>query len=218
MTIGINVAPKTLDLTTNADAAIPEVLLYNVYQGLVKLDGAGKIVPSLAESWKVNATGKVYTFVLRKGVRFQNGDALTSNDVVYSFERVLTSVAKGKPHPHADEMAPVRTVKAIDRTTVRVTLKQRSNDWLYAMTGPAGVILDQKAVATIATRPVGTAPTRSRRTCRATASRSSRTRRTGARRPASTRSSSVPTTTRARSSTPSWRATSTSSTTCSHPS
>ena len=89
VTIGINVAPKTLDLTTNADAAIPEVLLYNVYQGLVKLDGAGKIVPSLAESWKVNATGKVYTFVLRKGVRFQNGDALTSNDVVYSFERVL---------------------------------------------------------------------------------------------------------------------------------
>jgi peptide/nickel transport system substrate-binding protein len=158
VTIGINVAPKTLDLTTNADAAIPEVLLYNVYQGLVKLDGAGKVVPSLADSWKVNATGKVYTFVLHKGIKFQNGDALTADDVVYSFERVLTSVAKGKPHPHADEMAPVRSVKAIDRTTVRVTLKQRSNDWLYAMTGPAGVILDQKAVASIATHPVGTGP------------------------------------------------------------
>jgi peptide/nickel transport system substrate-binding protein len=158
VTIGINVAPKTLDLTTNADAAIPEVLLYNVYQGLVKLDPQGKVVPLLADSWTVNATGKVYTFVLHKGVKFQNGDPLTANDVVYSFERVLTSVANGKPHPHADEMAPVRTVKAIDRTTVRVTLKHRSNDWLYAMTGPAGVILDQKAVATIATHPVGTGP------------------------------------------------------------
>jgi peptide/nickel transport system substrate-binding protein len=158
VTVGMNVAPKTLDLTTNADAAIPEVLLYNVYEGLVKLDPAGKVVPLLARSWNVNATGKVYTFVLQKGVRFQNGDALTAADVVYSIERVLKSVDTGKPHPHADDMAPVRTVTAIDKLTVKVTLKQRSNGWLYAMTGPAGVILDPKATGTIATHPIGTGP------------------------------------------------------------
>jgi peptide/nickel transport system substrate-binding protein len=55
-------------------------------------------------------------------------------------------------------MAPVRTVKAIGKLTVQVTLKQRSNGWLYAMTGPAGVILDPRATATIATHPVGTGP------------------------------------------------------------
>jgi peptide/nickel transport system substrate-binding protein len=157
VTVGASLAPSTLDLTTTADASIPEALLYNVYEGLVKLDAAGKVVPLLADSWKVSANGRVYTFVLHRGVQFQNGDPLTAGDVVYSFERVLKPPS-GKPHPHADDMAPVRSVKAVDRTTVRVTLKQRSNGWLYAMAGPAGVILDQKAVATIATKPVGTGP------------------------------------------------------------
>jgi peptide/nickel transport system substrate-binding protein len=157
VTVGASLAPSTLDLTTTADAAIPEALLYNVYEGLVKLDAAGKVVPLLADSWKVSANGRVYTFVLHRGVQFQNGDPLTAGDVVYSFERVLKPPS-GKPHPHADDMAPVRSVKAVNRTTVRVTLKQRSNGWLYAMAGPAGVILDQKAVATIATKPVGTGP------------------------------------------------------------
>jgi peptide/nickel transport system substrate-binding protein len=157
VTIGASVAPGTLDLTTTADASIPEALLYNVYEGLVKLDPSGKVVPLLAVSWKVSANGRVYTFVLHKGVTFQNGDPLTANDVAYSFERVLDPPSK-KAHPHADDMAPVRTVKAVNLTTVRITLKQRSNGWLYAMAGPAGVILDQKAVATIATKPVGTGP------------------------------------------------------------
>jgi peptide/nickel transport system substrate-binding protein len=158
VTIGASLAPTTLDLTTTADASIPQALLYNVYEGLVKLDPAGKVVPLLAVTWKVSANGRVYTFVLHKGVTFQNGDALTANDVVYSFERVLKPPAKVHPHPHADDMAPVQSLKAVNRTTVRVTLKQRSNGWLYAMTGPAGVILDQKAIATIATKPVGTGP------------------------------------------------------------
>jgi peptide/nickel transport system substrate-binding protein len=157
VTIGASLAPTTLDLTTTADASIPEALLYNVYEGLVKLDARGKVVPLLAESWKISANGRVYTFVLHKGVKFQNGDPLTANDVVYSFERVLKPPSK-KQHPHADDMAPVRAVKAVNLQTVRVTLKQRSNGWLYAMAGPAGVILDQKAVAAIATKPVGSGP------------------------------------------------------------
>ena len=157
VTVGASLAPTTLDLTTTADASIPEALLYNVYEGLVKLDAAGKVVPLLADSWKVSANGHVYTFVLHKGVHFQNGDPLTAGDVAYSIERVLNPPS-GKPHPHADDMAPVRSVTAVNRTTVRVSLKQRSNGWLYAMAGPAGVILDQKAVATIATKPVGTGP------------------------------------------------------------
>jgi peptide/nickel transport system substrate-binding protein len=157
ITIGASLAPTTLDLTTTADASIPEALLYNVYEGLVKLDPAGKVVPLLAVSWKVSANGRAYTFVLHRDVRFQNGDPMTASDVVYSFERVLEPPS-GKPHPHADDMKPVQSVKAVNRTTVRVTLKHRSNGWLYAMAGPAGVILDKKAVATIATKPVGTGP------------------------------------------------------------
>jgi peptide/nickel transport system substrate-binding protein len=158
VTIGATLAPPTLDLTRNAAAAIPEVLLYNVYQGLVKLDPNGKIVPLLARSWTISDNGRIYTFVLQKGVRFQNGDPFTADDVAFSFERVLDPPANTPPHPHADDMAPVKAVKAVGPYTVRITLKQRSNDWLYAMTGPAGVILDPKAIGTLATKPVGTGP------------------------------------------------------------
>jgi peptide/nickel transport system substrate-binding protein len=133
------------------------VLLYNVYEGLVKLDKVGKIKPLLAKSWTLSKNGLVYTFTLQKGVRFQNGDALTAADVVFSFERVLHPPPH-HPHPHADDMAPVKTVQAVDATTLRVTLKQRSHGWLYAMTGPAGVIFDPKAISTLATHPVGTGP------------------------------------------------------------
>jgi peptide/nickel transport system substrate-binding protein len=155
VTIGATLAPDTLDLTTDAAAAIPEALLYNVYEGLVKLDRQGQIVPLLATSWTTSDNGRVYTFLLQKNVTFQNGDPFTADDVVFSFERVIAPESK---HPHKDDMAPIRTVKAVGRYTVRVTLKQRSNDWLYALTGPAGVILDPKAVGKIATHPVGTGP------------------------------------------------------------
>jgi peptide/nickel transport system substrate-binding protein len=155
VTVGATLAPPSLDLTTNAAAAIPEVLLYNVYEGLVKLDPEGKVAPLLAQSWTVSGTGLVYTFTLQKGVRFQNGDALSAQDVVFSFERVL---APASTHPHKDDMAPVKTIKAVGPNTVRVTLKHRSHGWLYAMAGPAGVILDPKAISTIATHPVGTGP------------------------------------------------------------
>ncbi len=70
VTIGASLAPTTLDLTTTADASIPEALLYNVYEGLVKLDPAGKVVPLLAASWKVSANGRVYTFVAAQGRAF----------------------------------------------------------------------------------------------------------------------------------------------------
>jgi peptide/nickel transport system substrate-binding protein len=157
VTIGATLAPPTLDLTRNAAAGIPEVLLYNVYEGLVKLDRAGKIRPLLAQSWTVSKNGLVYTFKLHAGVRFQNGDPLTADDVVFSFERVLHPPPH-HAHPHADDMAPVKTMQAVGPTTVRVTLEQRSHGWLYAMTGPAGVIYDPKAISTLATHPVGTGP------------------------------------------------------------
>ena len=51
-----------------------------------------------------------------------------------------------------------RRCRQSNPTTVRVTLKQRSHGWLYAMTGSAGVIFDPKAISTLATHPVGTGP------------------------------------------------------------
>ena len=57
---------------------------YNVFDALVEWDFDGKIVPALAESWKVD--GKNITFALRKGVKFHNGDPLTAADVKFSID------------------------------------------------------------------------------------------------------------------------------------
>jgi len=76
------------------DPAIPpnrdtETVLRNIYDALVAHTLDGKVVPQLATSWhKVGPA--VYDFTLRSGVKFQNGDPLTADDVVFTFERVLT--------------------------------------------------------------------------------------------------------------------------------
>ncbi len=89
--IGLQLEPPTLDLTTTAAAAIPQVLLYNVYETLVKLDETGSIQPLLAESWELSDDGLEYTFQLRKGVKFHNGDPFNADTVVFSINNVLQS-------------------------------------------------------------------------------------------------------------------------------
>jgi len=64
ITLGLIAEPANLDFTKTDGAAIPQALLVNVYEGLVKLDQDGKIVPALATSWKVSDDHKTYTFEL----------------------------------------------------------------------------------------------------------------------------------------------------------
>ena len=63
-----------LDPTTAAAAAIGEVVHYNILEGLTKINVDGTVTPLLAESWSATPDGKSYTFKLRKGIRFQDGE------------------------------------------------------------------------------------------------------------------------------------------------
>ncbi|ERM02588.1 hypothetical protein Q644_02020 [Brucella intermedia 229E] len=80
-------------MTTN-DYTIP----LNVYDRLVEAEtvapGQSEIVPSLAESWEVSEDGKTYTLHLRKGVMFHNGEELTADDVVFTYDRMLNPATK----------------------------------------------------------------------------------------------------------------------------
>ncbi len=64
-----------LDPTMAPAAAIGEVVHMSVLEGLTKINMDGKITPLLAESWTIDPDGKVYTFKLRKGVKFHDGEA-----------------------------------------------------------------------------------------------------------------------------------------------
>ncbi|MHB1894097.1 MAG: ABC transporter substrate-binding protein [Candidatus Dormibacteria bacterium] len=156
LTIGSsNVFPPTLNPTANASQAIDEVIDYNVLQHLVQLAPSGKIVPILASSWTVSSGNKVFTFTIRKGVKFSNGDPLTPADVVFSLKRVY---ATGSTYPYA-KVFDVASVTTVGSDQVQVTLTSPSWEWLYNLAAYSnGVILDPSAISTMATDPVGTGP------------------------------------------------------------
>ena len=60
-----------------------------LYEGLVKINTKGEIVPSLAESWEISEDGKEYTFYLRKGVVFSDGEKFDANAVKANFDAIM---------------------------------------------------------------------------------------------------------------------------------
>jgi oligopeptide transport system substrate-binding protein len=77
-----------LDPQVNFDAAAGWILA-DAYEGLVNFDPTGKIIPGAAESWDVSADGKTYTFHLREGLKWSNGDPLVAQDFVNGVLRTL---------------------------------------------------------------------------------------------------------------------------------
>jgi oligopeptide transport system substrate-binding protein len=84
----LTVEPGSFDPAKAQDIYTSEMLI-NVFEGLVRYDDQNRIVPVLAERWEVSADGKTYTFHLRQGVNFHNGQPVTAEDVKYSWERAL---------------------------------------------------------------------------------------------------------------------------------
>ena len=154
LSIGLAAEPASLDFTTTDGAAIPQVLLYNVYESLVKLDQKGAIQPALANSWTVSKDGKTYTFDLVDGAKFTDGHAFTADDAVFSIERVK----KDWTISLKSAMDVVSSAKALSPTKLEVTLTHPSNDWLYRMTTRVGAMMTKDGVAKLATQPVGTGP------------------------------------------------------------
>lgn len=155
LSVALTGEPVNLDFTTTAGAAIPQAMMSNVYEGLVKVDQDGKIQPLLAKEWKLSADRKSYTFTLQEGVKFSNGADFTAEDVKFSIERVKSSAWTNGLKAKMDV---VDSVKVDSPTQVTVTLKDPSQAWLYSMTTLVGAMFDESGVADLANKPVGTGP------------------------------------------------------------
>lgn len=110
---------------TNLDphfaTSIADIMLsHQVYDFLVFVDGDNNVVPHIATSWD-SPDGKVWTFEIRSGIKFHNGDELTADDVVYSFDR-LRDKAVGAPT--AGLYANIEKIEAPDPTHVVFTLAE----------------------------------------------------------------------------------------------
>ncbi len=154
LSIGLVAEPASLDFTTTDGAAIPQALLGNVYETLVKQDDSGKIVPSLAKSWTTSPDRKTYTFDLVDNAKFTNDKPFTAADAVFSINRVKTAWTISLK----SAMDVVQEAKALSPTQLQVTLSKPSNDWLFRMTTRIGAMFSESGVSALATDPIGTGP------------------------------------------------------------
>ncbi|MFV0386033.1 ABC transporter substrate-binding protein [Paracoccus sp. (in: a-proteobacteria)] len=94
----------------------------NLYDGLTTVDGAGTVVPQLAESWTVSDDNLTYTFKLKEGATFQDGSPVEASDVVYSVNRLL-ALNEGPAHLFAGLITP-DSISAPDAHTVEIRLSK----------------------------------------------------------------------------------------------
>ena len=154
--LGIVLEPPGLDPTMAPAASIGEIVHYSVLEGLTKINMDGSITPLLAESWSIDPDGKSYTFKLKKGVKFHDGEAFDAADVKFSFERAKADGSTNKAKKAVfDNIARIDTP---DPSTVIVVLNQADGNFLFRMGENTAVILDPKSAATTSTKPIGTGP------------------------------------------------------------
>ena len=125
MTWGVHItlASRWLDPAETEGIITPFMVLYALHDALVKPMPAGPNTPSLAESWSHSKDGLTYEFVIRRGVKFHNGDPVTAADVKFSFERYRGSGAKALKER-------VREIEIVDAGRVRFHLKDPWPDFM----------------------------------------------------------------------------------------
>jgi len=155
--VGLVLEPPHMDPTSNAAAAIDEVVYANLFEGLTRFGPDGDIEPGLAQSWDVSEDGLIYTFHLAESVTFHDGSALTADDAVFSLDR-----ARAEDSVNAQKFlfADIESVEAADDLTVVVTLSQPNGNFPFNMAWGDAVIVAPESAETNATDPVGTGPFR----------------------------------------------------------
>src|SRR5262245_54700407 len=138
----VTIAPTWFDPSTAPPQTTPFGILYALHDALVRPLPGQRMAPSLAQSWRESPDGLTYEFKLRRGLTFHNGDAVTADDVKFSFDRYRGA--------GADELhARVRQVEVLDSLTVRFHLKEPWPDFMtfYGTTATAaGLVVPKKYV------------------------------------------------------------------------
>ena len=123
---GFPTEPATLDPLSSKGTADSRSILFNVFEGLVKPDTAGRLVPCLAESWTIERNGRIYIFTLREGVRFHDGSIVSPADVKFSLDTAVASGFEGLNN--LDE------ITITGENKIRVALKSPDPEFLPYLT------------------------------------------------------------------------------------
>src|SRR5216117_4574681 len=155
----VTIAPTWFDPSTAPPQITPFGILHALHDGLVKPLPDQKMGNSLAESWTESPDGLTYEFKLRRGLKFHNGEPVTTEDVKFSFDRYKGA---GATELHAR----VRQVEVVDPLTIRFQLKEPWPDFMtfYGTTATAaGLVVPKKYVTQVGDEgfrrhPIGAGP------------------------------------------------------------
>ena len=137
--IGWAGAPANLDpISASADTEI--ALLNAIYDYLVDTDVENNLVPRLATDWEVSDDGLTYTVTIAEGVTFHNGDPLTLDDIIWTFDRL-----RSPDTATADLFANIESIEPGEGNTLVFTLTEPNPDFMYTLTDNHAVILQANA-------------------------------------------------------------------------
>ncbi len=144
--------PGNLDIRETAGAALDQILVDNVYQGLVARTPEQEIVPALAYDWTVSEDGLTYEFSLQDGITFHDGQELTPQDVVWSL-----TTRKNSQWRDAKRLEKIQTITA-EGQTITITLSEPDSTLLWNLTGRAGLVFKEGDTIDYKTATNGTGP------------------------------------------------------------
>ncbi|MDY6800993.1 MAG: ABC transporter substrate-binding protein [Bacteroidota bacterium] len=140
-----------------------------IFNGLVQMDNQLSIKPCIAKSWEISKNGKLYTFFLRKDVRFHHSKAfpggkgriVTAHDFEYSLNRI-TNPKTGSPGAWIFNQVAENGIAAINDTTLQIKLKNSFPAFLGLLTMPYCSVIPKEAIdyynQDFRNHPVGTGP------------------------------------------------------------
>jgi ABC-type transport system substrate-binding protein len=160
--------PRSLDPALSTDVPTGRAVAY-IFDGLTRFTPDAKVVPGLAKSWEVTPDGLTYTFHLRSGVKFHDGQPFGAKNVIFTFQRVLDPKTKGGrgwplyPIKGAEDYAAGKAgaeigVTAANESTVVITLKEPLAIFPKLLAMPVTSMVAPHGAADLGQKPIGTGP------------------------------------------------------------
>jgi peptide/nickel transport system substrate-binding protein len=153
--VALSHEPPHLDPTVGEDPATLAVSYQNIFEGLTRIDEAGKVQPCLAKSWSVSADKLSYSFVLEPEVRYHDGTSFDAGHVVFSLKRLIGDDGQS---PRKALYQSIAEVTAAADGSVALTLKQADDKLLYNLGLADAVMVAPESAANNRAQPIGTGP------------------------------------------------------------
>jgi peptide/nickel transport system substrate-binding protein len=155
LVIALATQPAAID-PINAPSVVEGNVAAQMFDSLIWINDDGEIEPALAESWTVSDDGKVYTFALRQGVTFHDGEVFDANAVVFTWE-----AGKNPENAYFDQFELASDVRVVDDYTVEIEAPEPNALFLvqvgqWPMLPPE--YYTEVGLVGFATAPVGTGP------------------------------------------------------------